>query len=87
MEKILEEIKQELKKYDRQYDLCVTTSTKKKAIRLDIYWGDWKHDHAACKKIISDIFFKNKLYPEFTTIITEQDGSDCYSATHCVEVI
>jgi len=46
-------------------------------IRVSISWGDWKHDHGFCNRLLSYIgysFVKEE--------VTEEDGSDCYSADH-----
>ena len=42
-----------------------------------ISWGDWKHDHWRLDKIIEKIGGVH-----FNTLVTEENGSDCYSATH-----
>lgn len=48
-------------------------------ICINIRWGDWKHEHlrANCllKENVKDIEF-------FNTIVTEENGTDCYSAQH-----
>lgn len=49
-------------------------------IRVEINWGDWKHDHAFADCLIEETF------PNATikTYVTDEDGSDCYSAMHCI---
>ena len=43
-----------------------------------ITWGDWKHDHLCCSYVMEDILgCEDRGY-----YITEEDGSDCYSANH-----
>lgn len=48
------------------------------AFTVHIDWGDWKHEHLRAKYLIESnnlgIFVKSET--------TEEDGSDCYSATH-----
>ena len=46
-------------------------------IEVDIHWGDWKHEHLRAKWLLEEIgvTFIN-------TVVTEENGSDCYSATH-----
>ena len=48
-------------------------------IDVEINWGDWKHDHARAKWLIGemgeDVHYLN-------SVVTEEDGSDCYSAVH-----
>ena len=47
-------------------------------IAVHIEWGDWKHSHARLKWLMNELFpcetYKNE--------VTEEDGSDCYSAIH-----
>ena len=47
------------------------------AVEVDISWGDWKHEHLRCNFLMSELGCEN--WGEATT---EEDGSDCYSATH-----
>ena len=42
-----------------------------------IPWGDWKHEHLACKQMM-----KRLGYTQVQEVITENNGSDCYSAEH-----
>ncbi len=44
---------------------------------VDISWGDWKHDH-----IYADIKMREAGYFPVSEEVTEEDGSDCYSAIH-----
>lgn len=44
-------------------------------VAIMIEWGDWKHEHLAMDYIMDQLGFD--LYD---TILTEEDGSDCYSA-------
>lgn len=48
-----------------------------KYITLQIDWGDWKHDHNYADYIMSEFG-----YYLIGKKITEEDGSDCYSALH-----
>lgn len=43
---------------------------------IDIEWGDWKHDHLCCDKIMEEEGFSL-----IDTKFGESDG-DCYNATH-----
>lgn len=47
------------------------------AVAVDISWGDWKHQHLWARDLMSYIG-----YVEIGNKVTEEDGSDCYSATH-----
>lgn len=44
---------------------------------IEIEWGDWKHDH----KFTDDIM-EVLGYVLLQEKVTEEDGSDCYSAIH-----
>lgn len=44
---------------------------------VDIWWGDWKHEHLWAKTLMSYLG-----YGEIGCKVTEEDGSDCYSAEH-----
>ena len=46
-------------------------------IRIEIGWGDWKHSHAYTDFLMSELGYQ--LDDE---IVTEEDGSDCYSSLH-----
>lgn len=49
-------------------------------IRVTVYirWGDWKHDHACLRNEIFRVFKPN----DYEETVTDEDGSDCYSAEH-----
>ena len=46
-------------------------------VRIAKDWGDWKHDHGWLRDLM-----KHLGYEEFGCVVTEEDGSDCYSADH-----
>ena len=48
------------------------------AFTVHIDWGDWKHSHLRAKYLIES----NGLGKFIRSETTEEDGSDCYSATH-----
>lgn len=45
--------------------------------RVEISWGDWKHEHMWC-----DILMRHIGYKSDGEEVTDEDGSDCYSAIH-----
>ena len=49
----------------------------KVVICVSISWGDWKHDHLWARDLMSYLG-----YTEIGNRVTEEDGSDCYSAEH-----
>lgn len=53
------------------------------SVEIDISNGDWKHDHLATKFTMLNYCNDNYYMLLNTSIdITEEDGSDCYSAIH-----
>lgn len=47
----------------------------KNVIGIHISWGDWKHDHWRCDEVMNELGYELKNYK-----ITEENGSDCFSA-------
>jgi len=47
------------------------------AVTVSISWGDWKHDHGFVKWLCKE---HGGLL--ISSTVTEEDGSDCYSAEH-----
>ena len=56
-------------------DAMVFSSDDKVYVLVE--WGDWKHDHAYL-----DYLMKEAGWTKITEVVTEEDGSDCYSAEH-----
>lgn len=51
-------------------------------IKVEIEWGDWKHEHLAMLWTVEEVF-KSRGYTYWhIEDETETDGSDCYSAIH-----
>lgn len=46
-------------------------------IVVSILWGDWKHEHLWARDLMSYLGYK-----EIGDRVTQEDGSDCYSAEH-----
>ena len=46
-------------------------------VSVEIHWGDWKHAHLWCKDLMEYIGYK-----QIGETVTEEDGSDTYSAIH-----
>ena len=46
-------------------------------VEVAINWGDWKHEHLRCKWLMEQIGAH-----VIKTEVTEENGSDCYSAIH-----
>lgn len=47
------------------------------SIEVSVDWGDWKHDHLFLRYIM-----RKNHYRETNVVVTEEDGSDAYSAIH-----
>lgn len=54
----------------------------KDIVEIEIRWGDWKSDHLRCKYLM-----KGLGYIQEDIKVTEEDGSDCYSAVHSYRYI
>lgn len=48
-----------------------------KAVIVSVEWGDWKHSHAYLDRLMERLG-----YTKLHETVTEEDGSDCYSADH-----
>ena len=55
----------------------VYTEIEGVVLAVHIEWGDWKHEHLWARTLMGYIG-----YHEISDKVTEEDGSDCYSATH-----
>lgn len=85
----MEQYKQELLQYLRDNNFYHEAYISNGNLHIEIQWGDWKHDHWYADCLVED-FFKTKpeVYKVLSTKnITEEDGSDCYSATHIYKII
>ena len=68
-----------LKQYKLSVDCIEPCET---GVRISISWGgDWKHDHWRLRYILAE-----NGYDYAGDVITEEDGSDCYSADHYIRV-
>ena len=47
------------------------------ALVVSIEWGDWRHSHLWAKTLMEYLG-----YVKVGEVVTEEDGSDCYSAEH-----
>lgn len=59
------------------YAADVSRDNDDNILTVGIYWGDWKHEHLWCRDLMEYIG-----YEEFDEKVTEEDGSDNYSAVH-----
>ena len=70
VENILRE--NEVYSYELDFDLNLEN-----VVHIEVEWGDWKHDHLRLKWIMEKYSFRY-----IGEEVTEEDGSDCYSAIH-----
>ena len=69
-------IKQIFKENNLSYDWDINAELSC-VVSVYVEWGDWKHDHIYLDNIMKQNGF-NRICEE----VTEEDGSDTYSATH-----
>ena len=83
MENFAEEIRNYLQENDIYSEVYVE-SDGRLAVHIDD--GDWKHEHLYTDRMVSKFFYNKGLLVDTETQVTEEDGSDCYSATHYYEL-
>lgn len=71
----------DIRKYlkDNEVD-CEVYEHANGCISVEIEWGDWKHEH-----LFTDHLMKKIGYSCTDVQVTEEDGSDTYSAVHFYE--
>ena len=78
----MDNIEQDIRRIFKENELCYDYSIRfDGTIEVDVEWGDWKHDHSYL-----DYIMKNNGYSLKSEIVTEEDGSDCYSSVHLFEI-
>ena len=58
------------------YEIYAEVNYDNYEITIDISWGDWKHTHMLCDRIMEQAGFDLDR-----AVVTEEDGSDTYSAS------
>lgn len=66
------------KRHELYHDYSITSPSK---VEVHIEWGDWKHEHGALNQIMNLNGFR-----QVEERVTEEDGSDCYSAIHTYQL-
>lgn len=64
-------------------------SVNDNVIEIDVHWGDWKHEHLRLDLLMNDFFDTHSDAYELVrrySEVTEENGTDSYSATHFYEV-
>lgn len=49
-------------------------------------WGDWKHDHLYIRHLVTEFLRELGLPYVYDEVVTEEDGSDTYSAEHIIMI-
>ena len=85
--KLEEELQEYLKKegngyYNGEYEIWF----EEDCCYVDISWGDWKHDHWWAKDYTRKFLEQKGFDVVVGTNVTEENGSDCYSALHSFEL-
>lgn len=62
---------------ENQCDLYANYSPKYDEAYISIHWGDWKHEHG-----YADYIMEANGFTKIDEVVTEEDGSDCYSSYH-----
>ena len=78
MDNIEQDIKRIFKENKLCYDYFIRTDG---TIQVNVEYGDWKHDH-----FYLDYIMEHNGYRLKSMIVTEEDGSDCYSSVHLFEI-
>ena len=80
---LIRKIESALYSYDVYADVYDwKTDSGEKVVKIEIRWGDWKHDHLRAKWVVEDVLGIGVR--KWDTDVIEEDGSDCYSAIHTV---
>ena len=73
----------DIRKYLKDNTLyCEVYEHENGCISVEIDWGDWSHDHAYCDHLMKQIG-----YDCTDEQVTEENGSDTYSAIHFYEKV
>lgn len=62
---------------DHQADISEVNESPEGTVIVSVEWGDWKHSHAYLDNLMGRLG-----YVKDNETVTEEDGSDCYSADH-----
>ena len=71
------EIERYLNSYELYPDSITGIGPESRIIKIEINYGDWKHEHGRCMKLMMRIGYVRQ-----DMNVTEDTGSDCFSAVH-----
>jgi hypothetical protein len=78
--KFVKELTQKLFDDGAFFDLWV----EDEEIKAQIEWGDWKHQHLYFKNKVQKFFDELDIEIDIESEVTEEDGSDAYSASYII---
>ena len=73
---------QEIQEYLKENEIFGEVAEWNNQIVISIEWGDWKHDHAYLDYLVTNYLILKGIGYVASEVVDEEDGSDCYSATH-----
>jgi hypothetical protein len=72
-----EEIESYLKRNDMHPDSITGIDSEGRLVEIEINNGDWKHEHGRCRHLMAQAGYVRQDIE-----VTQEDGSDCFSAVH-----
>ena len=72
------------KKFNEERLYAYASPSFDETIYFDINWGDWKHEHLRADWLVGELLSTLGYQFNITTNVTEEDGSDTYSAEHII---
>jgi len=81
--KTIEEFRTFLRGKGLFYEIEDYSSQFLASMTVSIRWGDWKHDHLYFKHLLKEFFGEDVI---FGSKLTEEDGTDAYSADYFVKL-
>ena len=55
-------------------------------LSFEIFWGDWKHAHKWFDHKVRQFLTSEGYDVQIVEVVTQEDGSDCYSAIHYINL-
>mgnify|MGYP003290254182 CR=1 FL=1 len=84
----MQDIFEKLRQYLLDNRIIGEVDWDEKTFEITIHNGDWKHDHWRCDYLVEEFAKRNDIaFIQEDVVVTEDNGSDCYSATHIYKII
>jgi hypothetical protein len=71
------EIESYLKRNGMHPDSITGIDSEGRLVEIEINNGDWKHEHGRCRHLMAQAGYVRQDIE-----VTQEDGSDCFSAVH-----